>query len=198
LYLGIALSKTGNFNLAKKENCRIGYLGHAWSFETRKNAQFIRSLSIRLIRQNGKNLFYCTDAKNRVMEIAKLLSEYTKYFVNFCYIWTLSHPLNLLMVNNHNFPMLLIIYHSSCLTHNARTLYVWLFNESGYTYIWDTHTFSNAVWLRLNIKQKLQDRYIQSWLSEIENSGKALNYRLSKRQFESENYLYSLGDNFLY
>ena len=27
---------------------------------------------------------------------------------------------------------------------------------------------------------------------------KALNYRLSKRQFETENHLYSLDDNFLY
>jgi disulfide oxidoreductase YuzD len=51
---------------------------------------------------------------------------------------------------------------------------------------------SNAVWLRIYIKQKMQDRFIQFWLSEIENSVKALNYRLFKRQLETENYFYSL------
>ena len=35
-------------------------------------------------------------------------------------------------------------------------------------------------------------------LSKIDNSGKALNYRLFKRQLETENYLYSLDDNFLF
>jgi hypothetical protein len=35
-----------------------------------------------------------------------------------------------LMVNNQNFPMLFIIYLSSCLTHNARTLYGWLFGKT--------------------------------------------------------------------
>ena len=73
-----------------------------------------------------------------------------------------------------------------------------IFNECGYTYIWDTHTLPNSAWLNLNIKQKLQDQFIQSWFSNLENSGKTLNYRLFKKQFETENYRYSLADNFLY
>jgi hypothetical protein len=35
-------------------------------------------------------------------------------------------------------------------------------------------------------------------LSKFDNSGKALNYRLFKRQLETENNLYSLDDNFLF
>ena len=55
------------------------------------------------------------------------------------------------------------------------------------TLINGTHTHSRT-----------QDQFIQSCLSKIENSGKALNYRLFKRQFDTENYLYSLDDIFLY
>ena len=97
-----------------------------------------------------------------------------------------------------------VIYNISPLPSNTqRNNFVWLtfvkniFNVCGYTYIWDTHT-PNLAWLRLNIKQELQDQFIQSWFSNIEHSGKALNYRLFKNQFETENYLYSLDDNFLY
>ena len=73
-----------------------------------------------------------------------------------------------------------------------------IFDECVYTYICDTHTIATLAWLKLNMKQNLQDQFIQSWFSNIENSGKALNYRLFKKQFEMEYYLYSLDVNFLY
>jgi hypothetical protein len=49
-----------------------------------------------------------------------------------------------------------------------------IFDECGYTYIWDTHTIANLAWLILNMKQNLQDQFIHSWFSNIEHSGKAL------------------------
>ena len=89
---------------------------------------------------------------------------------------------------------------SPLLSNTQINNFVWLtfikniFNECGYTYIWDIHTIPNLAWLKLNIKQKLQDQFTQSLFSNIENSGKALNCKLFKKQFETENYLYSLND----
>ena len=83
--------------------------------------------------------------------------------------------------------------------------FIWLFsvkgilNECDLAYIWNTQTFQNTEWLKLNIKQTLRDQFsIQFLLSLIQNSPKALNYRTFKEQFETENYLHILDDNFLF
>ena len=82
--------------------------------------------------------------------------------------------------------------------------FIWLssakgiLNECGLAYIWNTQTFQNTEWLKLNIKQTQRDQFIQLWLSLIQNSPKALNYRIFKEQFETENYLHILDDNFLF
>jgi hypothetical protein len=45
--------------------------------------------------------------------------------------------------------------------------FIWLFsvkgilNECGLAYIWNTQTFQNTEWLKLNIKQTLRDQFIQ-------------------------------------
>ena len=67
-----------------------------------------------------------------------------------------------------------------------------------FKYIWNTQTFQNTEWLKLNIKQTLRDQFIQLWLSLIQNPPKALNYRIFKEQFETENYLHILDDNFVF
>jgi len=65
-----------------------------------------------------------------------------------------------------------------------------ILNECGLAYIWNTQTFQNTEWLKLNIKQTLRDQFIQLWSSLIRNS--------QKKQFETENYLHTLDDNFLF
>ena len=75
--------------------------------------------------------------------------------------------------------------------------FIWLssvngiLNECGLAYIWNTQTFQNTEWLKLNIKQTLIDRFIQLWSSLIQK-------RIFKEQFETENYLHTLDDNCLF
>ena len=82
--------------------------------------------------------------------------------------------------------------------------FIWLssvngiLNECGLAYIWNTQTFQNTKWLKLNIKQTLIDQFIQLWSSLIQNSPKALNYRIFKEQLKTENYLHTLDDNCLF
>jgi hypothetical protein len=82
--------------------------------------------------------------------------------------------------------------------------FIWLssakciLNECGLAYIWNTQTFHNTEWPQLNIKQTLIYQFIQLWSSLIQNSPKALNYRIFKEQFEAENYLHTLNDNCLF
>ena len=62
-------------------------------------------------------------------------------------------------------------------------------NSIGLTYIWNQQCFgSNTIFKNL-IKRKLQDQYLQSWNSKMNESAKCLNYRLYKQSFEFENYL---------
>jgi hypothetical protein len=45
-------------------------------------------------------------------------------------------------------------------------------------YIWESQTFINELWLKHSIKQNLTDQYLQTWLSSVNDSPKALNYRI--------------------
>jgi hypothetical protein len=48
--------------------------------------------------------------------------------------------------------------------------FIWLsfakgiLNECGLAYIWNTQTFQNTEWLKLNIKQTQRDQFTQLWL----------------------------------
>ena len=68
----------------------------------------------------------------------------------------------------------------------------------GFTYIWDTQTFNNNKWLVLNVKQILQNQFIQSWASLVGNSPKAVSYRLFKAHSELQKYFFILDRNFIY
>ena len=63
-----------------------------------------------------------------------------------------------------------------------------ILNECGMFNVWDTQTFINSNWLHSSVKLKLKDQYIQTWHSLIENSPKAINYRIFKETFEFEKY----------
>ena len=55
-------------------------------------------------------------------------------------------------------------------------------------------TFINELWLKHSIKQILTDQYLQTWLSSVNDSPKALNYRIYKDNLVFENYLNILND----
>ena len=54
-----------------------------------------------------------------------------------------------------------------------------ILNECGLSYIWDKEHFqkTNVTWLKIKIKQTLQDHFKQKWNADIQNSNKAINYR---------------------
>ena len=68
------------------------------------------------------------------------------------------------------------------------------FNYCGFSHIWDTHYFISTTWLYNSVKQRLLDQFSQNWYSHVQNSPKALNYRIFKDKLEFENYL-KLLDN---
>ena len=105
------------------------------------------------------------------------------------------------MVNNQNYDLSLLLSNTQrktfvCLTFDKNTS-----NEWGYNYIWvtHTHTFPNSAWLKLNINKNCKINLYSTGYQSL----KILQIKLqitgffSKRQFETENYLYSLDDNFL-
>ena len=68
-----------------------------------------------------------------------------------------------------------------------------VFDNCGYTYEWETHTFITDIWLKQVIKVRLQDQFRQIWLSTLYNSPKGLNYRIFK-EMEYESYFNILED----
>ena len=78
---------------------------------------------------------------------------------------------------------------------NSRSLYLkWVHNiktilyNTGYSGIWDCHTFLNKLWLTKTVKQKLKDIFLNEWYSKVEND---TNHKILKHKFEFEYHLTS-------
>ena len=69
-----------------------------------------------------------------------------------------------------------------------------LFDETGYSNIWINQDIPNTNWLISSITLRLHDQFKQGWYSQIEQSPKALIYRIFKENFEFENYFRILED----
>ena len=68
-----------------------------------------------------------------------------------------------------------------------------IFDETGLSNIWDGQKYINPDFLKVTIKQRLQDQYIQKWFSNINNSSRREYYSKFKTEFELENYLFRLN-----
>jgi hypothetical protein len=66
-------------------------------------------------------------------------------------------------------------------------------DETGLSNIWDGQKYINPDFLKVTIKQRLQDQYIQKWFSNINNSSRREYYSKFKTEFELENYLFRLN-----
>ena len=62
-----------------------------------------------------------------------------------------------------------------------------LFGETGNSSIWINQDIPNYNWLISSIKLRLHDQINQNWYSLIENTQKALNYKIFKEDFDFEN-----------
>ena len=69
-----------------------------------------------------------------------------------------------------------------------------IFDDTGFSNIWMNQNFPNSDWLTAALKLRLTDQFQQHWLSQIEDSSKALNYRLFKSSLVFENFLNVLED----
>ena len=64
-----------------------------------------------------------------------------------------------------------------------------LFNECGFSNIWETEHFNNIEYLKCVIKQRLEDQFLQNWNSLVQNSPKTINNKNFKTEFKYEEYL---------
>jgi hypothetical protein len=112
----------------------------------------------------------------------------TLSIISFFEIPQTSHPYNkigFIILSNksnwhRNFMWLKYVKHILC--------------NCGFNYIWESQTFINELWLKHSIKQNLTDQYLQAWLSSVNDSPKALNYRIYIDNLVFENYLNILND----
>ena len=55
--------------------------------------------------------------------------------------------------------------------------------------IWINQSFTNGKWVKLTVKQKLKDLFLNSWYNTIETNDAYLTYKLFKKKFGFERYL---------
>ena len=73
-----------------------------------------------------------------------------------------------------------------------------ILDDTGYFCIWFQQFFQNSYILLALIRNRLHDQFTQEWHFLIQISSKAINYRLSKDNFEFENYFNILEDKDIY
>jgi len=73
-----------------------------------------------------------------------------------------------------------------------------ILNKSGLSYIWLYQNCISEKWLSNVVKMNLIDQFKQTWSTSVDNSPKALNYRLCKKGVSFEKYLEILKDKDLF
>ena len=63
-----------------------------------------------------------------------------------------------------------------------------ILHESGLSFVWDAQYFVNDTWLYTIVKQNLVDQFKQKWHTNVQESPKAINYRMYKENCEFEYY----------
>ena len=64
-----------------------------------------------------------------------------------------------------------------------------ILDNCGLSNIWSPQSFPNIKWIKSKVKLTLTDQFKQNWSSTLQNSPKALNYRIYKENLQFENYL---------
>ena len=216
-YLGILLTKTGNFKRAIKSQTDKGTKA---MYEILKRGK-LHNLSIscqldlfdkvvKPVLLYGSELwgFSNCDLIERVhLKFCKILLTLKTSTPN-CMIYSelCRYPLYIdikqrmvsywakLVMGKHS-KMSTVMYRLMFSLYNSKDVnFSWLesvrnvFYECGYSFVWDTQTFISDVWLKACIKIRLQDQFQQTWQETVQNSSKALNYRIFKETFIFENY----------
>ena len=69
-----------------------------------------------------------------------------------------------------------------------------ILDECDLSYVWTDQYFVSATWLCNTVEQSLIDQWKHIWHSNLQNSPKALNYRIFKEKWELEKYFKKLSD----
>ena len=222
-YLGVLLSKSGNFSMAKKAQVEKATKA---MFEVLKRGK-IHNLSIQCQLDLFDKiitpilLYGCEVwgfSKNEIIErvhlrFCKLLLNFKTSTPSYMVYGELGrYPLDIdikvrtisfwaKLISGKQTKLSAIIY--KCMYNMLRVRdrnFMWLkyvkhiLCNCGFNYIWESQTFINELWLKHSIKQNLTDQYLQTWLSSVNDSPKALNYRIYKDNLVFENYLNILND----
>jgi hypothetical protein len=67
-----------------------------------------------------------------------------------------------------------------------------IFDECGFSNIWETELFDNVDYLKCVIKQRLEDRFLQNWNALVQHSPKSIYYKTFKTECKYEEYLHIL------
>ena len=219
-YLGVLFSRTGSFSKAKKAQAEKATCA---MYEIIKKGR-IHNLSIKCQLELFDKVFkpillYGCEiwgyGNNSVIErvhmkFCKLLLRVKKSTPDFMLYGELGrYPLDL------NIKLRMINYWSKLLTGKQEKLPAllyklsfqlygndvpWLnsikniFDECGMSYVWNRQFFIRNTWLYTIIKQNLIDQFKQSWHTTVQESPKALNYRIFKENLEFEHYFSKLDD----
>ena len=98
-------------------------------------------------------------------------------------------------VCSHIYRLINCIFSSSYHTFHSK----WLFcikrilDDCGFSNIFDAQRNINILWLKLSVKRRLTDHFIQTWNSDVFNSPKGISYRIFKQDWKFEDYLDKLG-----
>ena len=63
----------------------------------------------------------------------------------------------------------------------------------GLSFIWNDQIPKNRLLLKSIVRQKLNDKFIQNWVSQINNTSRGELYSLFKEEFQLESYLLKLN-----
>jgi len=63
-----------------------------------------------------------------------------------------------------------------------------ILNDCGFPIIWETEIVDGQEFIKNVVKQRLLDQFTQNWFASLNNSTKALNYRIFKEKLEFEEY----------
>ena len=105
-----------------------------------------------------------------------------------------------ILSNKHNSLLLSIYKYMHYMYCNSETtpsiqLFKWINNiktiliKCGLVNIWDRQSFPNEKWIKLTVKQRTKDLFINSWFSVLENNDSCHTYKLIKKKFGREKYI---------
>lgn len=216
-YLGVLLTKTGNFGLNKKYLAdkaliamyEILKFGRTYNLSVKLQLDLFDKMILPILLY-GCEIWGFGD--NQLLEkihlkFCKVLLNLKQSTPSFMVYGELGrHPIDIdikvrtvmfwaRLLNSKQEKFSRVLYNLLyCLNTNQNVRIKWIenvkniFNTCGFNYVWETQNFINKNWLKSIVKQRLIDQFLQDWYSLVQNSPKSTNYRIFKTELKFEEY----------